>query len=82
MKNYEYIETGNTAVVDIDGKDPVFLNETASSIIKMHINGISLADIKNKLMKEYSIPEGDLSEFEQQVEVTIKDFENMLESDA
>lgn len=82
MKNYEYIETGNTAVVDIDGKDPVFLNETASSIIKMHIKGTSLADIKNKLMKEYSIPEGDLSEFEQQVEVTIKDFENMLESDA
>ncbi|AHN24520.1 hypothetical protein FCT18_16675 [Lysinibacillus sphaericus] len=82
MKNYEYIETGNTAVVDIDGKDPVFLNETASSIIKMHINGTSLVDIKNKLMKEYSIPEGDLSEFEQQVEVTIKNFENMLESDA
>ncbi|MFJ5767534.1 PqqD family protein [Lysinibacillus sp. NPDC093210] len=81
MEKYEYIETGNTAVVDIDGKDPVFLNETASAIIKMHINGTSLEEIKNKLMKEYSIPENEVRDFENQVELTIRDFDNMIESD-
>jgi len=81
MKKYEYIETGNTAVVDIDGKDPVFLNETASTIIKMHINGTSLEEIKSKLRIEYSIPEEEVRNFEEQVEVTITNFENLLESE-
>ncbi|WP_453993373.1 hypothetical protein [Bacillus nitroreducens] len=81
MKKYEYIETGNTAVVDIDGRDPVFLNETAAQIIKMHINGIVLEEIKKKLLNEYDIPEEQVKNFEYQVESTIHDFENMVNSD-
>ncbi|PEW83779.1 hypothetical protein CN445_24400 [Bacillus cereus] len=78
MKKYEYIETGSTAIVDIDGIDPIFLNETAASIIKMHINGITLEEIKNKLMNEYAIPDKDIKNFENQIESTISNFENTL----
>ncbi|ANC10051.1 MULTISPECIES: PqqD family protein [Bacillus] len=78
MKKYEYIETGSTAIVDIEGIDPIFLNETAASIIKMHIDGITLEEIKNKLMNEYAIPDKDIKNFENQVESTISNFENTL----
>ncbi|MBG9508598.1 hypothetical protein ABE45_23565 [Bacillus thuringiensis] len=78
MKKYEYIETGSTAIIDIEGIDPIFLNETAASIIKMHIDGITLEEIKNKLMNEYAIPDKDIKNFENQVESTISNFENTL----
>ncbi|MBG9484210.1 hypothetical protein ABE52_19415 [Bacillus thuringiensis] len=55
-----------------------FLNETAASIIKMHIDGITLEEIKNKLMNEYAIPDKDIKNFENQVESTISNFENTL----
>ncbi|ARJ51359.1 hypothetical protein B5C00_01715 [Staphylococcus delphini] len=74
MKKYNLILTDNTAILDIEDEDPIFLNETATLIIDNYINGKDQEWIYKYILESYSIVDEQKSEVKKQIFNTIREF--------
>ncbi|HHU6750552.1 TPA: hypothetical protein ACUI23_001241 [Staphylococcus pseudintermedius] len=74
MKKYNLILTDNTAILDIEDEDPIFLNETATLIIDNYVNGKDQEWIYKYILESYSIVDEQKSEVKKQIFNTIREF--------
>lgn len=57
--NIEIIDLEDTIIIDMEGKDPIVLNETATEIFRLLQNNLSDNEILDQMFEKYSIPDKD-----------------------
>ncbi len=75
--SYEIIDVDNTSIV-IYNNEPMFLNETATFIVKKHVSGESLDEIKRAISDDYDVDDVSGDEIEDSIKVILAQFEGHI----
>lgn len=71
---YEIIDVDNTSIIRAENGETLFLNETATKIIKEFTKGLSKNEIYKSITNEYEISKEDDELIEWQINKVINEF--------